>query len=160
MRHKIICTNSIGAPHSCVRLIKKAIRTALAVEGVERACTVGLLMTDNEGIREINAQMRDKDAVTDVLSFPALEITAGEQPQPDEFSRERHIYLGDMTINIDRAREQAEEFGHSISRECAYLAVHSTLHLLGYDHLDEAEQKAQMRLHEERVMTKLGLPRR
>jgi len=160
MRHKIICTNKKRAGESCVRLIKRAIRRTLASEGVERACAVGLLITDNDGIKEINAQMRDNDSVTDVLSFPALEIKAGEQPVPDEFCRERLLYLGDMTVNIDRAREQAKEFGHSISRECAYLAVHSTLHLLGYDHLDEAEQKAEMRLHEESVMRKLRLPRR
>ena len=103
----------------------------------------------------------DVDAPTDVLSFPCLELTPGELPDPAEEMEPGtgYVPLGDMAISWERVQAQAAEYGHSEARELAYLAVHSVLHLLGYDHLDEGPQKAQMRAREESIMESLGLPR-
>ena len=122
-----------------------------------------VLLTTNEGIREINLEQRQIDAATDVLSFPMLELTPGVPPTgegEDELDPETGLCcLGDMVISVERAKEQAAEFGHSIQRELAYLAVHSVLHLLGYDHLDEGPQKARMRAREEAILEGLGVTR-
>jgi probable rRNA maturation factor len=144
-----------------VALIRKAIRTALRCEGVTVPCEVDVLLTDDEGIREINRDMRGVDAPTDVLSFPAFSYAPGEPPADDSDADPMTglTPLGDMAISLERVRAQAAEYGHSERRELAYLAVHSALHLLGYDHLDEGEQKRQMRQREEAVMAELGLKR-
>ena len=144
-------------------LLTRVIAAALEAEGVRIPCGVDVLLTDDEGIREINREQREVDSVTDVLSFPMLNLTPGTPP--DGTGEEEHdpetglCYLGDMVIDLNRAKAQAEEFGHSIQRELAYLAVHSVLHLLGYDHLDEGPQKAQMRAREEAILEALGVTR-
>lgn len=144
-------------------LLTRVIAAALEAEGVRIPCGVDVLLTDDEGIREINREQREVDSVTDVLSFPMLNLTPGTPP--DGTGEEEHdpetglCYLGDMVIDLNRAKAQAEEFGHSVQRELAYLAVHSVLHLLGYDHLDEGPQKAQMRAREEAILEALGVTR-
>ena len=141
-------------------LIRKVIRTALAAEGMEPACEVNVNLTDDSGIHEINREMRDVDRPTDVLSFPVFDLTPGELP--DELDADPGtglIPLGDMVISMERVAAQAKEFGHSNRRELCYLVVHSTLHLLGYDHLDEGEQKKQMREREEAILAELGITR-
>ena len=133
-------------------LIRKVIRTALAAEGMEPACEVNVNLTDDAGIHEINREMRDVDRPTDVLSFPVFDLTPGELP--DELDADPGtglIPLGDMVISMERVAAQAKEFGHSNRRELCYLVVHSTLHLLGYDHLDEGPMKKQMRGREEAI---------
>ena len=108
-------------------------------------------------------EQRAIDAATDVLSFPMLELTPGVPPDgtgEDQRDPETGLCpLGDMVISVERAQAQAAEFGHSVQREMAYLAVHSVLHLLGYDHLDEGPQKAQMRAREEAILGELGIGR-
>lgn len=150
-----------GNPHK--PLLTRVIVAALEAEGVPVGCEVDVLLTDNAGIREINLEQRDIDAPTDVLSFPMLNLTPGVPPTgqgEDECDPETGLcYLGDMVISVERAQEQAEEFGHSVQRELAYLAVHSVLHLLGYDHLDEGPQKARMRQREEAILEGLGITR-
>lgn len=115
-------------PSNTTAAVRAAVEAALAYEGVCGACEVSLTLCDGEYIRTLNAQYRGKDASTDVLSFPLFEedepTLAGEELLP----------LGDIVINVDRAAEQARELGHSTLREIAFLSVHSTLHLLGYDH--------------------------
>ena len=141
-------------------LIRKVIRTALAAEGVTLPCEVDVNLTDDAGIHQINREMRDVDRPTDVLSFPVFDLTPGELP--DEMDADPGtglIPLGDMVISMERVAAQAEEFGHSGRRELCYLVVHSTLHLLGYDHLDEGPQKAQMRSREEAILAQLGITR-
>jgi len=141
-------------------LIRKVIRTALAAEGVTFPCEVDVNLTDDAGIHEINREMRDVDRPTDVLSFPVFDLTPGELP--DEMDADPGtglIPLGDMVISMERVAAQAKEFGHSGRRELCYLVVHSTLHLLGYDHLDEGPQKAQMRSREEAILAELGITR-
>ena len=141
-------------------LIRKVIRTALAAEGMTLPCEVDVNLTDDAGIHEINREMRDVDRPTDVLSFPVFDLTPGELP--DEMDADPGIGLiplGDMVISMERVAAQAKEFGHSNRRELCYLVVHSTLHLLGYDHLDEGPQKAQMRAREEAILAELGITR-
>ncbi len=144
-------------------LLTRVITAALDQEGVEIPCGVDVLLTTDAGIREINREQREVDAVTDVLSFPMLELTPGTPPTgegEDEIDPETGLcHLGDMVLSVERAKEQAAEFGHSVQREIAYLAVHSVLHLLGYDHLDEGPQKAQMRAREEAILESLGVTR-
>ena len=144
-------------------LLTRVIAAALEAENVAIPCGVDVLLTTNEGIREINLEQRQIDAATDVLSFPMLELTPGVPPTgqgEDELDPETGLCcLGDMVISVERAKEQAAEFGHSIQRELAYLAVHSVLHLLGYDHLDEGPQKARMRAREEAILEGLGVTR-
>ncbi len=141
-------------------LLRKAVKTALAAEGIDCPCEVDVLLTDDAGIHAINRETRRVDKPTDVLSFPALELAPGDKPGPrDADPGSGLVPLGDMVISMERVSAQAREYGHSKRRELAYLAVHSTLHLLGYDHLDEGPMKAQMRRREEAIMALLGLER-
>ena len=162
-RHRIPVTATVpdGVSDAGLALIRKAIRTALLCEGVSVPCEVDVLLTDDEGIHEINRDMRGVDAPTDVLSFPAFSYVPGEPPTDDADADPMTglTPLGDMAISLERVKAQAAEYGHSERRELAYLVVHSVLHLLGYDHLDEGEQKKQMRQREEAIMARLGLKR-
>ena len=140
--------------------IRRVIRTALEAEGVTLPCEVDVLVTSDSGIHKLNLAQRGVDAPTDVLSFPALELRPGEKPTEDDADPGTGLVpLGDMALSYERVAAQAKEYGHSNRRELAYLVTHSVLHLLGYDHLDEGEQKALMRAHEEAVMDKLELKR-
>ena len=142
-------------------LMQTCSQAAQRAEGVTLPLSVFIRVTDDDEIRAINREQRGKDAATDVLSFPMFDLTAG-QPPVDEHLLDpatHRLPLGDMVISLERATAQAEEFGHSIQRELGYLAVHSVLHLLGYDHMDEGEQKRQMRAREEAIMNEMGVPR-
>lgn len=141
-------------------LIRRTIRTALAAEGVTAPCEVDVLLTDDDGIHEINREMRQVDRPTDVLSFPEFELTPGQLPGPEDADPGTGLIpLGDMVLSMERVAAQAREYGHSKRRELSYLVTHSVLHLLGYDHLDEGPMKAQMRAREEAIMALLGLER-
>ena len=141
-------------------LIRRTIRTALAAEGLTAPCEVDVLLTDDDGIHEINRELRQVDRPTDVLSFPEFELTPGQLPGPeDDDPGTGLIPLGDMVLSMERVAAQAREYGHSKRRELSYLVTHSVLHLLGYDHLDEGPMKAQMRAREEAIMALLGLER-
>lgn len=141
-------------------LIRRTIRTALAAEGLTAPCEVDVLLTDDDGIHEINRKMRQVDRPTDVLSFPEFELTPGQLPGPEDADPGTGLIpLGDMVLSMERVAAQAREYGHSKRRELSYLVTHSVLHLLGYDHLDEGPMKAQMRAREEAIMALLGLER-
>ena len=161
--HDIYIDWELDGPNPYKPLLTRVITAALEAENVRIPCGVDVLLTTDEGIREINLEQREIDAATDVLSFPMLELTPGIPPtgqEEDELDPETGLCpLGDMVISVERAQEQAKEFGHSVQREIAYLAVHSVLHLLGYDHLDEGPQKAQMRAREEAILEDLGVTR-
>ena len=133
------------------RLVKRAIRATLECEDFSYDPMVSVTFTDNEGIRGKNREFRGIDAPTDVLSFPIYDFRHGEGPLPGEVCE-----LGDIVISLERAAEQAEDFGHSYEREVAFLTVHSVLHLLGYDHM-EPEEELGMRERQRIVMRKLGL---
>ena len=141
-------------------LIRRTIRTALAAEGLTAPCEVDVLLTDDDGIHEINRELRQVDRPTDVPSFPEFELTPGQLPGPEDADPGTGLIpLGDMVLSMERVAAQAREYGHSKRRELSYLVTHSVLHLLGYDHLDEGPMKAQMRAREEAIMALLGLER-
>ncbi len=160
-RHYIPVTADVeGVSEGMKALIRKTVRAALATEGVTLACEVDVLVTDDRAIRKVNKEQRKVDKATDVLSFPALELRPGVLPAAEDADPGTGLVpLGDMVLSWERVAAQAKEYGHSRSRELAYLVTHSVLHLLGYDHLDEGEQKALMRAHEEKIMAALGLER-
>ena len=135
-------------------LIRKAAEKALAAEQVQVPCLISVMLTDAEGIHRVNREFRGVDQETDVLSFPLNELTPGEfDPELCERDWETGaVMLGDMMISIPACERQGEEFGHGFEREIQYLTVHSVLHLLGYDHVDEGEQKRQMRAREKAIM--------
>lgn len=156
MRHKInlvfeqLSLQKFTISHN----IKKCIHETLNAEGVNVRCEINVLVTDDAGIQVINRESRQLDKPTDVLSFPMFQLEAGNPP--DDWSEYVDpatglVPLGDMCISLERAVAQAQEFGHSIRREVGYLTIHSMLHLLGYDHLDEGPQKKQMRGREEAI---------
>lgn len=135
-------------------IIRKCIDAVLLEEKIDVPCEINVLVTHDSGIQAINMATRQIDKPTDVLSFPMFELRAGMPPQNwDEYLDDESglCPLGDMCLNLDRASLQAKEFGHSLRREVGYLTIHSMLHLLGYDHLDEGPMKAQMRQREETI---------
>ncbi len=143
-------------------IIKKCIEETLSAEGVTAKCEINVLITGDRGIHAINKASRDIDRPTDVLSFPMFQLESGNPPADWTEYRDPEtdlVPLGDMCISLERATAQAKEFGHSARREVGYLTIHSMLHLLGYDHLDEGSQKKQMRAREEAIADKIGLKR-
>ena len=134
-------------------LIYSAVSKTLAMENIDFDCSVSLTYTDNDGIRILNREYRDKDSATDVLSFPMFDTENEEIYALDGTAAE----LGDIVISLERAAEQAAEFGHSFEREVAFLSVHSMLHLLGYDHEISDDEDRIMREKQRAVMSALGL---
>lgn len=133
-------------------LVRRAVKETLFFEEFERCAEVSVTFVDFDEIKTLNRDFRSKDAVTDVLSFPALD----DEAEIVTFSGEA-IILGDVIICFDRCLEQAEEFGHSVEREVAYLTIHSVLHLLGYDHMNADEEKEMTEKQDEiikKVLTK------
>ena len=139
-------------------IIKKCIHATLDAERISVPCEINVLITDDAGIQIVNRETRELDKPTDVLSFPMFQLEPGNPPtdwldyqDPDTGL----VPLGDMCISLERAVAQAQEFGHSTRREVGYLTIHSMLHLLGYDHQDEAEMKKQMRSREEAIASSI-----
>jgi len=133
-------------------LLRKAIRATLMHENFAQDAAVSVTFTDNDGIQEKNAEFRGIDKPTDVLSFPMYDMKNGDLPDPDEVCE-----LGDIVLSLEKAAAQAEEFGHSYERECAFLTVHSMLHLLGYDHVNSEEEDQDMRARQRKIMKAIGL---
>ena len=164
MQHKFYIyreKRGLGHPETAA-LVKKAAAAALRAEGVDEPCEIGVTLTNDEGIHAINREQRGVDRPTDVLSFPMFELTPGELPEDWSEYRDpatHKVPLGDMAISLERAKAQAAEFGHSAEREVGYLTIHSVLHLLGYDHVDEGPMKKQMRAAEEAILAEIELPR-
>lgn len=137
-------------PPDVLSAAERAAQNALRMHGLPGDAEISLLLCDNETIRVLNRDWRGKDAVTDVLSFPLLD---GDSSLP-----EGELLLGDIIISLERAGEQAREFGHTLEREFLYLFVHGLLHLLGYDHEDE-EERLEMRGVEEEILAAVGATR-
>ena len=161
MRHKInIVFEQLSLQKFTVKsIIRTCVNAVLDAEGIKVPCEINVLVTDDAGIQVVNRESRHLDKPTDVLSFPMFNLTAGAPPQDwTEYIDPGTglCPLGDMCISLERAIAQAKEFGHSTRREVGYLTIHSMLHLLGYDHLDEGEQKRQMRSREESIAA--GIP--
>ena len=160
MEHQIWVEEEVPAPAGLAARLEEAVNAALDAEGVDVPCVVEVCLTDDEAIHQTNLEMRGVDRPTDVLSFPMFELQPGEKPRAEWADPDTdRVLLGDMMISLERARAQAEEYGHSLEREMCYLAVHSVLHLLGYDHLDEGPMKQQMRAREEAILGRLGITR-
>ena len=154
-RHTMIYFNTSqeGAiSYALKMLIRRSVIAALDYEGYENDCEISITLTDNKGIHAINKQFRNIDAPTDVLSFPLVEYEESEEPPVDDGNM-----LGDIIISLERAEEQANEFGHSFEREVSFLTVHSMLHLLGYDHVNSEEEDMEMRQRQSEIMKNLGL---
>lgn len=156
MNHKIVMKFDSFTLHKLeiTRIIRKCIGATLQMEGVNAPCEINVLITNDQGIREINRATRNLDKPTDVLSFPMFSLEAGNFPKDCQSYMDPEtgkIPLGDMAISLERAIAQAKEYGHSSRREIGYLTIHSMLHLLGYDHLDEGPEKAKMRAREEKI---------
>lgn len=140
--------NGIALPEGAEETITKALEAALEYEG--RTGDVSVIVIDDETMHAMNRDYRNVDRTTDVLSFPAWE--GEELPAiPDDF-------LGDIAISLPTAERQAQEYGHSLLRELAFLAVHGALHLMGYDHMCEKDEKV-MREHQQKILTGMGLER-
>ncbi len=134
-------------------LIKVVINKALSYMGIENKCEVSVTLTDDEQIRKLNREHRNVDKSTDVLSFPQYEAD-----ELDYFESNEEIVLGDIVISLEHARKQAKEYGHSYVREIAFLCVHSVLHLLGYDHIDKADEEVMLGLQKE-ILDDIGITR-
>ena len=152
---RVIITNkqkAVKIPTGLRMLIRRCCHAVLELEKFQGPAEISVTFTDNEEIRKLNAQYRNIDAATDVLSFPM-----GENGQYDTNLETGAKILGDIVISVEKAVEQAEAYDHSLQREVAYLTAHSVLHLLGYDHVENME-KVRMREKEELIMEQLGLP--
>ena len=145
---------AIKVPTGVRLLIRRCCNAVLRLEGFKGSAEVDVSLVDNETIHTINLEQREIDAPTDVLSFPL-----GEDGVYDQNPATGAYMLGDIVISLERARAQAEEYGHSLQREVGYLTVHSMLHLLGYDHVQGGLEAVRMREKEEAVMLSVGLPR-
>jgi probable rRNA maturation factor len=139
MLHVVITEEGVSASRAVKRSARKAAKAAVKTEGIRGRLIVSLLFTDDDNIRRLNKQYREKDAVTDVLSFPS-----GEDG-----------FLGDIAISLPRAVKQAKEFGHNEEREVAFLTAHSMLHLFGYDH-ENKDDEERMRDQQRAIMKKAG----
>ena len=149
------------------KLLTEVIEETVAAENCPYGCEVNLTLTDNDGIRSLNQEFRELDVPTDVLSFPMIDYErAGDfshlttpLAKTKYFNLESgELLLGDIVISVERAREQAKEYGHSLEREIAFLTAHSMLHLMGYDHVEEEEREL-MEQKQEMVLQNLGITR-
>lgn len=136
-------------------LVREAIIATLAYEGHNNDCELSVTFADNDGIKQLNSQYRGIDKETDVLSFPLLDFVGGDEPPVDEPSQ----LLGDIVVSLEKADEQAKEYGHSFEREVAFLCVHSMLHLLGYDHVNSEEEEREMRRIQTEILNGMGISR-
>lgn len=162
VKHKIYLKRrrqNVGEP-GVTSLCRRTIKATLQMEGVTVPCEIAVLFTDDAGIAALNLEHRGKNEPTDVLSFPTNTYTPGKfRAKPEDISPQSGcLHLGDIILSDDRVQAQAKEFGHAPTRELAYLMVHSTLHLLGYDH-DDIKDKEAMREREEKILRDLGITR-
>ncbi len=138
-------------PKALKDLIRATVNAVLTYEGIGVKSEMSVLLVDDKAIRELNRDFREIDRATDVLSFPS-----GEYPLSEGVD---YLYVGDMALSLERARKQAEEFGHTYEREVAFLTAHSVLHCLGYDHVDGGEQEKDMFTRQEAILQGMGLSR-
>lgn len=159
MKDFVILCDGEEFPEARVRALEEAMRGFVETD---IPLSIEFVFVDGEEIRRLNREMRDTDKVTDVLSFPSLDGVKGQalkgEEHPYEIDEEGNLLIGSVAVCCDRAKEQAEEYGHSYERELHYLLVHGIMHCLGYDHMTD-EDKAEMREKEEYILKKLGIGR-
>ena len=154
---KVIITNdqnTVKVPSGVRLLIRRCCNAVLLMEEFDESAEISVRFVDNEQIKELNAEYRDIDKATDVLSFPL-----GENGVYDHNPSSGAALLGDIVISMQRAMEQAEEYGHSLDREVAFLTVHSMLHLLGYDHVDDPEGEKIMFKKQKDILDRMNITR-
>lgn len=154
---KVIISNNqkeVKIPTGVRMLVRRCCHAVLVQENFEGSAEISVTFVNDAQIRELNKQHRNIDKATDVLSFPL-----GENGEYDVNLETGAKVLGDIVISMERAVAQAEEYGHQLQREVAFLTVHSMLHLLGYDHVNGGLEAVHMREKEEAVLTQLGLKR-
>jgi probable rRNA maturation factor len=146
-------------------LQKKVVQACLDYENCPYEVEISILLTNNDEIQQMNKEFRGIDAPTDVLSFPAVEYDipgdfSRQEETPEEYFHPEtgELVLGDIVISVDRAMDQAREYGHSIEREIAFLTAHSMFHLFGYDHMDE-EERSKMEEKQNQVLDRLEIYR-
>ncbi len=152
-KHKIYITNDqkkLPFPPALRQLVRQAVREALAREEFDAPAEVSVTLVDNEAIHALNREYRKVDRPTDVLSFPMFD---------EDFEDGERVVLGDIVLSLEKAASQAEEYGHSLEREVAFLVVHSVLHLLGYDHEEGRAAESEMFARQEAVLSAMGLAR-
>lgn len=153
MKNRIYITNEqdkMSVDSKMRGLIQRAVNNSLKLEGFERPCEVSVTLTDNEGIHELNREHRGIDRPTDVLSFPIFD---------EEFDNGELCILGDIVISLERANEQAKEYGHTLERELAFLTVHSMLHLIGYDHEEGKAEESEMFARQDAILGYMKITR-
>mgnify|MGYP000577615802 FL=1 len=151
--------DKVELSESTEKLIKDVAKLVLETENIEISCKVDITLVDDAQIREFNNKYRNIDSSTDVLSFPIIEGCEGQiNPEVGDYDEDGHAMLGDIIISLETARKQAEEYGHSFERELGFLVTHGMLHLLGFDH-EEEEQEKKMLSEQEKILTKAGLTR-
>lgn len=161
--HKVYTSHEdVVAPNRAERsLIRQAVLMTLRSEGVDLPCVVNVLVASSEVIRKYNSQYRDIDKATDVLSFPMQEFSSAGWQGVDGFDFDEDtglLPLGDVVMSLEHVIQQAQEYGHSVEREMTYLIIHSTFHLLGYDHMNDVDKK-EMRLREKEVVKLIEMER-
>lgn len=159
MKLKIYYANEqkiVKIPLSLRNLINRVVKATLENENFKKDAEVSVSFVDNETIHKLNLEYRGKDKPTDVLSFP---MTDGNEEEDDIDLSTGAVMLGDIIISAEKAMEQANEYGHGIEREICFLAVHSTLHLLGYDHETSEDDEKYMNQTQESILQKIGLTR-
>lgn len=144
--------------HNLKPIVRMTMRETLKYERVDKPCEIQMTLVTENMIARLNRIHRRIAKVTDVLSFPLTEQIPGKKLKVSEtdLSDKGRVCLGDIVLCLPQASRQSQEYGHSLEREIAYLTVHSVLHLLGYDHMQEDDKKL-MRKHEEAVMAKVGV---
>ena len=155
MNAKISIKNKVKGielPKNYRILIRKACNSSLLFEGISDLAEVNVTLVNDDEIKELNSAFRGIDKSTDVLSFPL-----GENGEYDINPETDALMLGDIVISVEHALKQAEEYGHSIDREIAFLTVHSMLHLLGYDHVNNEAEEKEMFKKQEEILIKMGL---
>ena len=145
--------DKLDVTYKLKKLVRLSVEATLAYENYHNTAEVSVTFTDNAGIKKLNKKYRKIDKETDVLSFPLFDFDGSDEPPVDEIEN----MLGDIVVSLEKAKAQADEFGHSFEREVAFLCVHSTLHLLGYDHETSEEDELDMRSRQTAVMEMLGL---
>ena len=167
MKHNIVMTCEAKTPDALLlkRQIRKCILAALEEEGVDTPCEINVLVTDDASIRTINKAYRNIDKATDVLSFPMCDFeTPGDFSHLEETPEEYfdpdtgELLMGDIVISVDKVKEQAEKYGHSQTRELAFLVAHSMLHLSGYDHMED-DERIQMEDMQREILERRGYRR-
>jgi len=159
--HHVIFENDqqkVNIGENIFKLLEEVAISCLEQENIDKACEIAITITDDSAIREINREFRGKDSATDVLSFPIVNMINGviQDDEGDYNPENEMLMLGDIVISIDTALKQADEYGHLVERELAFLTSHGVYHLLGYDHMDTASEKIMIG-KQESVLSKLGL---